>query len=310
LNALPKLKRFLKQEASEYENIELEWIRGHLPTAYFKDVQGKVIEELALPDYGHGDIMKLFKSHKWTPRRPRVGFGDPLSNGSFGGHYYEFFAIPSPWEDANEFALSRSHDGLQGYLLTLTSKEEELFIRKLIPATMHQASGGVWLGAGDGEEEGKWFWKAGPEAGVKFGEGRGKDGKVVGSAFQSWQTREPNNGENDYDEDCAIMSYRDASAGWDDVSCFPPVRNGLIVEYGNEPPTLDEVALSSDGVVTYKSPEIIHDAVRLYDKTVTRTSDSSMLPYFIGALLFAVVVVVVYWFSRKRNVKKHARLFP
>eukprot|EP00808_Paulinella_micropora_P006974 g77242.t1 len=47
-----KLKTFLKEHAQNYENVKIEWIGGHIPTAYFMDATGVIQSHKELPDMG------------------------------------------------------------------------------------------------------------------------------------------------------------------------------------------------------------------------------------------------------------------
>ena len=78
-------------------------------------------------------------------------------------HYYEFVAEDDvSWPDARSDALSATHCGLQGYLASITSKEEQDFLF----ARFAKPTGGVaagWVGGTDEATEGTWVWVDGPE---------------------------------------------------------------------------------------------------------------------------------------------------
>ena len=96
----------------------------------------------------------------------RVGYN--LGQGVYSaatGHFYDFHHYPVPcrdnhchWENAQEDCAKESNDllGLIGYLVTITSHEEDKFAAD----TLH-AEG--WIGATDVGEEGTWRWATGPE---------------------------------------------------------------------------------------------------------------------------------------------------
>lgn len=91
------------------------------------------------------------------------------------GHWYQYIAAPSifapvSFAAARADALARSHLGLDGYLATVTSAEEQAFINGAFSwLTGFGASGSAWLGASDAEVEGQWRWLDGPEAGQLLG---------------------------------------------------------------------------------------------------------------------------------------------
>ena len=54
----------------------------------------------------------------------------------FNGHYYEFIQLNDDisWTDARAAALSRTFEGKSGYLVNITSAEENAFVLSLTPA--------------------------------------------------------------------------------------------------------------------------------------------------------------------------------
>jgi alpha-tubulin suppressor-like RCC1 family protein len=103
------------------------------------------------------------------------------------GNYYEF--IPASgirWSTAREVAETRSCNGLGGHLATITSPEENNFVRALVTTDR------AWLGGSDAAQEGIWRWISGPEAGTQFWQG-GPDGQPVGGAYVNWAPGQPDN---------------------------------------------------------------------------------------------------------------------
>lgn len=90
-------------------------------------------------------------------------------------HWYEYVPAISIFEPvshatARAAALGSTHLGLSGYLATVTSAAEQLFIQSSFPFMIgFGATGDAWLGASDAAVEGEWRWLDGPEAGELVG---------------------------------------------------------------------------------------------------------------------------------------------
>ena len=76
------------------------------------------------------------------------------------GHWYEHVSVSNDWHGARNLAASRSHLGLQGHLVTITSEEEGDFLlaNGLVPTE-------TWIGAFQdvsspafSEPSGGWRW--------------------------------------------------------------------------------------------------------------------------------------------------------
>jgi len=245
LNALRKLKQFLKFEVSEYENIQVEWVGGHTPTAYFKDEEGAILEEVVLQDFDHDQMVNFFILHGLTPRKPKVEFGEPVLSWNFQGHHYQYYPTQSPFTEAKKFAQSQTYQNQPGYLLTLTTPTEENTLKqKLIEYRNQKIQDGqltpeqntpilIWLGAEDDVEESLWKWSQGPDEGTLFFQGKGTQGSKIYPLHSNWFLHEPNNA-NDYnEEDCAavVLAISD-DIYWNDLPCHQ--RLGVVVEYGDE----------------------------------------------------------------------------
>lgn len=102
------------------------------------------------------------------------------------GHWYELSDYRLNWDQARADAASRSHQGLPGYLATVTSLSEAAFVGEL---RNNSGNGSGWLGGSDAAVEGDWRWTDGPEAGQLFWRG-GSNGTPVG--YASWGVGWPN----------------------------------------------------------------------------------------------------------------------
>ncbi|MFM8931036.1 MAG: hypothetical protein ACKOS8_04040, partial [Gemmataceae bacterium] len=151
-------------------------------------------------------------------------------------HYYEFvLASGITWDDANTAALARTYDGLQGYLATITSTQENTF-------AFSKVSGYGWIGASDdyryinnalnsttfanqAASEGKWYWVTGPEAGQQFWQGT-SSGASVGGRYNNWGSGEPNNAGNEN------FGHFLNNGQWNDFAYNNGSIAGYLVEYG------------------------------------------------------------------------------
>lgn len=194
---------------------------------------------------------------------------EPILNPA-NGHYYEIVhrRYERPLISRNpsfQYALSdaesRTHLGIRGHLVTITSQSEHDFLFDTFGNPYLGAW--LWIGASDAEVEGEWRWVSGPEAGELFWLGN-----VEGTAFgfESWGWNRdplPNDEPNDHSapqpsgEDYATMlilgpdnSHPFLGTVWNDVadpSYWDSYRpEGFIVEYSPipEPSALAIVATS------------------------------------------------------------------
>ena len=113
--------------------------------------------------------------------------GPPDDALSFGTSRYKLFDIVLTWPAARQFCEARD-----GHLVTITSREENAFVRK----TARARNWNVWLGMTDDKHERRWEWVTGEP--VVFGD---------------WSPNNPSN--SNEREHYAILS-RDLSYRWDD----------------------------------------------------------------------------------------------
>jgi hypothetical protein len=91
------------------------------------------------------------------------------------GHYYQAVEENVTWDEAFTRANSASFRGLEGYLATITSPEEDRFVHERV-VNQSDITGwgsfvgyqGTWLGGSDRDGEGLWRWMNGPEKGELF----------------------------------------------------------------------------------------------------------------------------------------------
>lgn len=116
------------------------------------------------------------------------------------GHSYELVPYEPgddmTWEAARDAAALRQFAGQNGYLVTITTAEENAFIVDQFTVDVPPLEGMAWIGALDPVNDGNWIWVAGPEAGQPFWEETGPGVGVTTPPFNyaNWITGEPNDG--------------------------------------------------------------------------------------------------------------------
>ncbi len=195
------------------------------------------------------------------------------------GHYYlavdnegevqdEALGDQISWDEAKTAANALEKFGMQGYLATLTSEDENDFIAEYTDAQ------DVWIGAArvDGDNSdctvGKvWEWADGPEEGTDFftqttpGSG---GGTPIGTEFNAWAEGEPNSNCNlasdpNWDEGYAVTNWNGDPGEWNDVKKNHAVY-AYLVEFSGESTALqyqDEVTfviIASDGLPETGAP--------------------------------------------------------
>ena len=148
------------------------------------------------------------------------------------GHFYRPMSWPSgvsggdaAYLTVKSNAASTSFKGQTGYLVTITSLDEQNFIQANVP------SSNILIALTDRLQEGVWKWDAGPEAGTTI-KTANSGGEVAGQ-YNNWCGGEPNNwgsGEN-----YAVTKWSGGNC-WNDygpaASLFPGSVGGYVIEYG------------------------------------------------------------------------------
>ncbi|MFM7120247.1 MAG: lectin-like protein, partial [Gammaproteobacteria bacterium] len=150
---------------------------------------------------------------------------------SANGHIYEYVSTSQTWAQAKTLAATKSISGAVGYLVTITSAQENDFIVSSRPSN---GASEYWIGASDGEAEGTWRWVTGPETGEQFWQGAWT-GAAFSGRYANWGTGEPNdNFLNDgIDEDGALIG---TALGWEAGKWndgWVAHQLAYIVEYGD-----------------------------------------------------------------------------
>lgn len=131
------------------------------------------------------------------------------------GHYYDFIQQNVSWNDALAAADASTYLGLDGYLVTITSADEDNFIKALTGSATY-----VWAAGSDQGQEGVWRWMAGPELGmIFFGPG------AAPGAYSHWNSGEPNNNNSEN-----YLHIKANAGDWNDI--YPTFGSGgYVIEY-------------------------------------------------------------------------------
>jgi hypothetical protein len=135
------------------------------------------------------------------------------------GHFYRPIATGATYTNARTAALNTTFKGQQGYLVTITSSDEDAFIYNNVPQSQ------IWFALTDEVVEGQWRIDAGPEKGTLIKTSNGQTaGNIVGQ-YNNWAGGEPNNSGN---EDYAVTKWNGTQ--WNDL---PNNFNcPYVIEYG------------------------------------------------------------------------------
>ncbi|MCM0647262.1 DUF5050 domain-containing protein [Clostridium swellfunianum] len=136
-------------------------------------------------------------------------------------HEYMIINQIMTWEEAKRYSESKS-----GYLATITSEEERLFIQEL---TASQGTlNSYWLGASDEEKEEEWKWITGEPF-----------------SFANWAYGEPNNALGKHSENHLVFSK--SSGHWNDEK-GTNLTNGFVVEWDSQR-DIQNADVNMDGAV-------------------------------------------------------------
>jgi hypothetical protein len=135
------------------------------------------------------------------------------------GHFYRPISSGATYTNARAAALNTTFKGQQGYLVTITSADEDAFIFNNVPQSQ------IWFALTDEAVEGQWRIDAGPEAGTLIKTSNGQFTGNIAGQYNNWAPGEPNNSGN---EDYAVTKWNGSK--WNDLpnnfSC------PYVIEYG------------------------------------------------------------------------------
>ena len=136
------------------------------------------------------------------------------------GHFYRPISQGATYINARTLASQQTFKGQQGYLVTITSADEDAFIFNNVP------QGNIWFALTDEVSEARWTIDAGPEAGTLIKINNGQTNGNIPGQYNNWAGGEPNNSGN---EDYAVTKWGGGSQ-WNDLPNH--FSNPYVIEFG------------------------------------------------------------------------------
>jgi hypothetical protein len=135
------------------------------------------------------------------------------------GHFYRPISTGAFYNNAKSAAAATTFKGQQGYLVTITSADEDAFIFNNVPQSQ------IWFALSDVAQEGFWRIDAGPEAGTLIKTSNGQFTGNIAGQYNNWAPGEPNNSGGEH---YAVTKWNGSQ--WNDLpnnfSC------PYVIEYG------------------------------------------------------------------------------
>jgi len=136
------------------------------------------------------------------------------------GHFYLPVSSGQYYTTAKSLAAQQTFKGQTGYLVTVTSSNEESFVISNVPQS------NIWIALSDAAQEGYWRVDAGPENGTLIKTQNGQTAGNISGQYNNWCGGEPNNSGGEH--------Y--AVTKWGGGSCWNDLPNNFscayIVEFG------------------------------------------------------------------------------
>ena len=136
------------------------------------------------------------------------------------GHFYRPIATGATYTNARAASLLTTFKGQTGYLVTITSSDEDNFIFNNVPQTS------IWFALTDEASEARWTIDAGPEKGTLIKINNGQTNGNIPGQYNNWANGEPNDSGN---EDYAVTKWGGGNQ-WNDLP--NNFNNPYVIEYG------------------------------------------------------------------------------
>jgi hypothetical protein len=136
------------------------------------------------------------------------------------GHFYRPVSTGATYSNAKLLSSQQTFKGQMGYLVTLTSADEDAFILANVPQS------NIWFACTDEVTEGRWIIDAGPESGTLIKTSNGQTAGNIQGQYNNWAPGEPNNSGN---EDYPVTKWGGGTQ-WNDLP--NSFVNPYVVEFG------------------------------------------------------------------------------
>jgi hypothetical protein len=136
------------------------------------------------------------------------------------GHFYRPITNGNTYTGARAAALTTTFKGQTGYLVTITSADEDNFIQQNVPQQ------NIWIALTDEVTEGQWVIDAGPEKGTLIKTSNGQTAGNIQGKYNNWAGGEPNNSGN---EDYTVTKWSGGTQ-WNDLP--NNFYCAYVIEYG------------------------------------------------------------------------------
>jgi Lectin C-type domain len=135
------------------------------------------------------------------------------------GHFYRPISTGATYDNAKTLSSQQTFKGQTGYLVTITSSDEQNFIIANVPQN------NIWFALTDRIQEGYWRVDAGPENGTLINIGN-YNGNPQPGTYQNWCGGEPNDAGG---EDYAVTKWGGGGC-WNDLPAT--YSNPYVIEFG------------------------------------------------------------------------------
>ena len=164
------------------------------------------------------------------------------------GHMYKSVTASVDYVTAKSLASQSTFDGVQGYLVTITSEDEQNFI------VQKTSQNNIWIALEDTAQEGYWRISAGPEAGTLIKTSNGQTTGNISGQYNNWCGGEPNNAGN---EDAAVTKWGGGGC-WNDLPASGRTGGGYVIEYGDwTDPTQSTFNSTQQTQITFTQKEML-----------------------------------------------------